>query len=93
MEILFYNRYSSFTGGYVTKQNHPWGPKELTEKLITLTNEGKILWRIASWGFRVYVATGLISNDVVIDLERKEGDSGSEIPYVPPVANTSMRCL
>ncbi|MEK7653853.1 MAG: hypothetical protein AAB345_01040 [Patescibacteria group bacterium] len=71
------------------KQNYPWSPKELTEKLIALTNEGKIRWSGTSWGFRVYLMTGSAMDDVVIDLENKEGDPGSEIPYVPPTADTS----
>jgi len=72
----------------MTKQNYPWGPKELTEKLVTLTAQGKIWWNATSWGFRAFINTESASSDVVIDLEHKKGDSGSEIPYVPPTADT-----
>ena len=71
----------------MTKQNDHWEPKELTEKLVILTIEGKLLWKCTSWGFRVFIPAGSVLDHVVIDLEHREGDSGSEIPYIPPTAD------
>lgn len=72
----------------MAKQNYPWSPKELTEKLVVLTNEGNIRWIGAGWGFRAFISTESVLSDVAIDLEHKEGDSGSEMPYIPPTADT-----
>ena len=70
----------------MAKQNRPWEPEELAKKLTDLTNEGKIRWIGAGWGFLAFIMTGSIPNDLVIDLEHKGGDPSSEIPYIPPTA-------
>lgn len=75
----------------MTKQNNSWGPKELTKKLLDLTNKWKIRWSLSNWGFRAWIQIQSCSsgfNDVVIDLEHKEGNSGSEIPCVHTTADS-----